>query len=300
MDITYLLVIQVLRESIGGVLNSFFIFMSTIADHDFLVFGIALVAWCISKKYSRMMALAISINITVNNVTKMFFKIPRPYVRDSRITPLDTENTYSFTSGHSARAVSTYGACGHEAHREKKKTLSVLLWVMVGLVMFSRNWIGVHTPEDVLGSCLVGLLSMPLISWLDDKSEGNSRFTLITGAVLCAIALIAAFVFGFNRNFGLAFGAGMGWAIEKCYVNYSAEGSLYDKIVRYIAGGLMLALVYFFVSSILQLICGKNVGSFLSGALTGLFIFVIYPAIFMKFERNRKNKCSTARQSLSA
>jgi len=66
----------------------------------------------------------------------------------------------SFSSGHSVTAATLYGGMAVCA-RKMMRWISVLCVILILLTGFSRNYLGVHTPQDVL----VGLTEGALMLW---------------------------------------------------------------------------------------------------------------------------------------
>ncbi len=71
------------------------------------------------------------------------------------------ENSKSFPSGHSAIAMAFYGFITyyfiHHIKRKSKKTAVICIGVLlIGLIGFSRLYLGVHYLSDVLGGFLLG------------------------------------------------------------------------------------------------------------------------------------------------
>ncbi|MBO5535524.1 MAG: phosphatase PAP2 family protein [Clostridia bacterium] len=67
---------------------------------------------------------------------------------------------YSYPSGHSVTAATLYGSMAVCA-RKMMRWISVLCVILILLTGFSRNYLGVHTPQDVL----VGLTEGALMLW---------------------------------------------------------------------------------------------------------------------------------------
>jgi len=95
--------------------------------------------------------------LAANTVIKMLFQRPRPI-----IAPLIVETSYSFPSGHTMNAIIFYGLFAYLTfHFTGNKPISriVILCsiVLIGLIGFSRVYLGVHYPSDVLAGYLAGL-----------------------------------------------------------------------------------------------------------------------------------------------
>lgn len=89
---------------------------------------------------------------------KLGFERERPFFAD----PLATETTYSFPSGHSSGSLAVYGTLGfilarHLADRRARIASLAAAALLVGLIGFSRLYLGVHFLTDVVAGFSVGL-----------------------------------------------------------------------------------------------------------------------------------------------
>ena len=181
MDIDYLLLLQSFREGVGSVFTEFLSKMTWFGEMNVVLVITSLVYWCISKKTGTYLLMGWSGNRVVNGVLKVSVCAYRPWIRDARIIPdaaaIETATGYSFPSGHSMNAASLFG--GLAIKREFKTGLRVLFWILLGLVAFSRNFLGVHAPQDVLvgagSGVLVMFLTGKLLQWLDAHPEKDIR-----------------------------------------------------------------------------------------------------------------------------
>ena len=92
------------------------------------------------------------------------------------------QHGYSFPSGHSQFAASEYGTLAW-LYR-KKKVFAAGCVILLALIVFSRNFLGYHTPQDVVIGVLVGIGATILLSyvfdWMDQKEGRDILFVIIS------------------------------------------------------------------------------------------------------------------------
>ena len=191
MDIQYLLLLQNLRNSTSNALTPFMEMISLFAV-TYLVIVPALVYWCVDKRSGLYTMASYTTTVAINAVVKLTACIYRPWIRDSRVLPagdaITTATGYSFPSGHTTSSTSIYGALAVSAWK-KMRWVSVLCIIFALLTCFSRNYLGVHTPQDVLVGMAEGVLILwamsKLFPWLD-KNPGKENIVLAMLAAGCA------------------------------------------------------------------------------------------------------------------
>lgn len=125
--------------------------------------------------------LSITIGFLITNVLlKNIVARPRPFDAYTEIIPLITRPTdFSFPSGHTCASF----ACALVFFRMLPKKYGVPAVVLAGMVAFSRLYLGVHYPGDVLGGFLVAAFASTLAYHLmqayhkkaKEQSEGLSH-----------------------------------------------------------------------------------------------------------------------------
>lgn len=147
--------------------------------------GIFWIGFCIlllGIPKSRRTGIAASLSLALNGlVTNVWLKNIigriRPYVRFSELTVLTTiPSDASFPSGHTAASFSV--AAG--VYMAGWKKTGVVLYVFSALIGFSRLYLGVHFPSDVVGGAIVGVLCAWVIRKIIDrvvklKKERNKK-----------------------------------------------------------------------------------------------------------------------------
>ena len=139
------------------------------------IFWIAIaVALLFTKKYRKVglgMAIAMVIGLLVCNVTlKPLVMRPRPYDYQAdvfhKIIPLlvEKQHDFSFPSGHT---IASFEAATVIAIHNKKSGIAAM--VLAVLIAFSRMYLYLHYPTDVLASVVLGIAFAYLGNWLAGK-----------------------------------------------------------------------------------------------------------------------------------
>ena len=311
MDIDILLILQEFRNGAGACLVDFMTKMSYIGEMNTVLIITALIYWCVNKEFGNYLLMGWSGNRVVNGLLKVTACVYRPWIRDTRIVPdsdaLASATGYSFPSGHSMNAASLYG--GAAIRKELSKVLRIVLGVIAVLIAFSRNFLGVHTPQDILIGMSAGLLVMwmtgKLLAWMDKNPEKDIIVVCVGIAISVAVAVFAAFksypveydeagkllVDGAKmandtyKGVGWCVGFLIGWFLEKRYVKFSTDIPLMTRITRLTTG----LLSYYAVSLILSPLCKSLIpgvcGTIISCFIQMFYVSFIFPLCIKHFER---------------
>lgn len=134
-----------------------------------LVIIVGLILFALRKYQSALVVLCGTEFVYVfYKALKTFIARPRPPV-DIRL--VDAVN-YSFPSGHSTMSMIFYGFLAYLAYKFiKNKILRNVIIVFLCLTIlsigFTRVWLGVHYPSDILGGFSLGLFWLSLFVVLD-------------------------------------------------------------------------------------------------------------------------------------
>ena len=297
----YLLWLQSIRSD---ALNIILMAATDFITSPVVYVGIALLYWCFNKRAGCFIAMNISFGSMINQALKNTFCVMRPWIRNSNIKPvpaaMETATGYSFPSGHTQVASSEFLSLA-VWQKKRKWLVSVCIFITM-LVMFTRNYLGVHTLEDVLVSLGVSLLVIfandKLLTWVD--SGKNRDLTILgIGLVISAVFLIYITIKPYPINplcppeemitdcysaGGCVVGFLIGWVCERHILNFKTDVLKSAKAIRGIVGTILLLMLVIFLMKPMEALhpYGGEFGFF---ALTFIFILFIYPAIFMIWER---------------
>ena len=186
MDIQYLLLLQDFRNSIQDSLTPAMEFISTFAI-DYMILIPIFFYWFHDKRKALYPLASYYICMFLTPIIKLTACVYRPWVRDPRILPagdsIRTATGYSFPSGHTSTAAPLAGGMAVNLWDSRKtRWLSCLLVLFILLIGFSRNYLGVHTPQDVFVGLFLSVLSLictaKLMTYLDSHPEKEDWFLL--------------------------------------------------------------------------------------------------------------------------
>lgn len=177
-------------------LNEFMLGITYFGDEIAFLVAALILFWCIDKRKGYYIMAVGFVGTLLNQFMKLWFRVPRPWVQDPNFTILEqareAASGYSFPSGHSQSAVGTFGGI---AYTTKNKTVRIISLIIAVLVPFSRMYIGVHTPLDVLVAAAMAvvliIVMQPLIFGKDGKYIPMTLgiMTVLAVAYLCFVEL---------------------------------------------------------------------------------------------------------------
>ncbi len=303
MDISYLLFLQNFRESINDAWTPFMEFISLFAVKALIIIP-AFIYWCIDKKKGLYTLFSAVTTIALNAVVKLTACIYRPWIRDPRIVPagdaITTATGYSFPSGHTTTAVPIYGGIGLTFR--KHIWVPVLCGILAVLTCFSRNYLGVHTPQDVLVGILESLLILYIMSrlfqWVHDHPEKEDML-LVAGMVLGIVAIVYITFKPYPTTYidgkllvdpqkmmtdgygdcGSFIAVCLGRFLEKRFLNYKETGLNKRGIVLSLIGVIVVYLISKKAEEPLAMALGDHFGNLAFRMVLGLTIILIWPAV---------------------
>lgn len=305
MDFLYLL--EGIRHP---VLDAIFQFITHLGEETaFIVLGM-LFLWCIDK-YEGYYLLTVGFwGTQLNQLLKITFRIDRPWVRDPNFKAVESaipEATgYSFPSGHTQTAVGNFGAIARWSRNRLMQIACILLAVLVG---FSRMYLGVHTPADVLTSVAVALVLVFALYPIIRKGVQNPKW--MRASMLCLLGWSVAQVlfmelfpfpadtrpellYSAAKNAYKMLGAVAGfflvYELDQRFIRFDTKGCWWVQLLKFIPGlGLSLAvkeLAYFALGWMPNELLMRCIAYFLLVVFAG----AVWPLTFKFFQKLEKKK----------
>ena len=304
MDFMYLHWLEGLRTPL---LNNLFFGVTALGSGVFYQTVILLLYWCFSKRAGTLLMVAHAVGAIFLFGWKVLAAVPRPYLIDTTLKPLAFERSYSFPSGHSFNAGSVWGGLARVQAKAGRFALAALCFAVVLLVMLSRNYIGVHTPQDVIVGMLLGLGAVAacelLLRWGAQNEVNRSivYLLLMLGALgFFAFAFVGCAVDdtldkvtrgaylstqkGALTVLGHMLGIVVGLELERRFVSFSTDVSLKYKLLRAVPGLIISAVLYKLPLDFL----GAELARFLRMFGYTVFVLAIYPAMWQLWEPQQR------------
>ena len=308
IDILYLLFLQSLRIMLGGTLDEFFNALSKFAVTILPILPYVMF-WSVDKKWGYRYVTTLWSGEVINGIIKLTVCAYRPWIRDERIEPAGDSKVaatgYSFPSGHTMVSTAMYGTTAVKYKNESRGIFGAMIFLIL-LTGFSRNFLGVHTPQDVLCGLLESLFLIWIIGKAFAKFDGNDKaidvFT-IAGILFVILTLLYItmkpypmdYVAGkllvdpkvmMNDSFsacGGFTGLLLGSWIERKKIHYVIpHGSRKLPLLTCVGSAIAFAWLELFAPATVVLAFGPHWGRFVARLILVVFALVLYPLVIRK------------------
>lgn len=229
----------------GPVLDAIFEAITFMGNEEFFLILLPLIFWCVDFAVGARLAFAFLLSTYDNVGIKDLFAHPRPFERDPTVQLYDAEG-YGLPSGHSQSAVVVWGIIAASFRKAWLWVVAILMMILIG---FSRIYLGVHFPTDVLCGWTVGAILLAVYLVLEPRIEAwLKQAGLAAQLALAVIAPLALLLLHPTKDttssMAVLMGMGVGVALTRQMISFSTAGPLWQRGVRFLVGAIVLLVLY--------------------------------------------------------
>lgn len=223
-------------QSVNPSLDAFFKTVNWLQTEEFFLIALPIVWWCIDKRVGASLAfLFLSADYLVR-LLKGITGVQRPYQVEPRVRNLDPQNDASFPS---AGAMDTLIFWVYLALAFRRRLLWAASLLLVVLLAFTRVYLGVHYPTDVLASILIGAVILVLVSStrLVERIVTSPRPALWVMAIGWPLVLAAVRLNPETAvTLGAMLGFGAGLLLEEEWIRFEPRGPWWGQALKLLIG----------------------------------------------------------------
>ena len=264
--IRFIQALQTLSPALDGVMHSF-TFLGRI---EFYLVFIPFIYWAVDRRIGVRTLLILIYTDFISTSFKLLLHEPRPYwVGD--VKPLSAETSYGIPSSHASDSLAVGG---YLMKAIKQNWGRALVGVVIFFVAFSRLYLGVHFPQDVIFGWLIGFAVLWAVAkweamlrdWLEERPLPiqlmlgfvDSLGFVVIGFIIrfiiagtpdpaewSSFSADARAVTHFVTLAGAAFGTYAGYALMRKYARFNAKGDWTKRGIRYMLGIFGLLVFYY-------------------------------------------------------
>jgi len=199
------------------VLDAVMILITMLGQEPFVALLYAVSFWCWGKRWGLRAAGLLLASLIVNEILKRAVAEPRPFVTYPAIVPRVAVASLSFPSGHAQTSAAFWSTV---AWRARRRAVTAVCAAIVLLVSFSRVYLGVHYPHDVIGGIVVGLAVAAAwaaaLRWLNAALPAAWHLRAAVAGMEAGMAVYAALrQWPAGAALGVALGSAYGWLLEE-------------------------------------------------------------------------------------
>ena len=272
-DTTFILWV---RQFATPALTSFFAAVTSLGSLEFYMLAIPVIYWIVNKRFGFRFTIFFIFSAYINSGTKYIFATERP-PRELRLV---TQEGYSFPSGHAQGSTVFWGFL---ALKFKERWAWWLSGIMIALISFSRIYLGVHWPIDILGGLAIGFALLFLYSrYAPENLEEIPMKKWCLGALAISVILYLIHPTGDGpMSVGFLLGALLGYRLELIYVDFPEKASPIQNVLKLILGLVVLFLLRIVLKPVVAWIPG-NLSIVVRYALLGFWATLGAPFAFVK------------------
>jgi membrane-associated phospholipid phosphatase len=226
-------------------LDSFFRAITLLGDELFYLLLFPFLLWCVDFYLGIRVGIIFLLSVYVNTGVKEIFQQPRPFDLLPEIQKVYASG-YGFPSGHAQSSLVVWGSIAYWKKQTWIRNLSVLLILLIG---FSRIYLGVHFPTDILGGWLFGGLILCLSYFIFlkiklDFIQGNMIFKIIGIALFPVILLQIQSSPDIISSVAALTGVGYGLLFFHSFIEGIRLGNWLQRLISFLVGIIGMGILY--------------------------------------------------------
>jgi len=246
--------ITMIQQIDTPLLDSFFRAITSLGDESFYLLLFPFLLWCVDFYLGIRVGIIFLLSVYVNTGLKGIFQQPRPFDILPEIQKVHASG-YGFPSGHAQSSLVVWGSIAYWKKQTWIRNLSVLLILLIG---FSRIYLGVHFPTDILGGWLIGGLILGLSYFIFlkinlDFIQGNMIFKIIGITLFPLILLQIQSSPDIISSVAALTGIGYGLLLFHSFIGGIQPGNWLQRLISFLVGGIGIGIIYLGLKLILPL-----------------------------------------------
>jgi len=244
--------IIIIQQVESPLLDSFFRVITSLGDELFYLLLFPLLLWCVDFYLGIRVGIIFLLSVYVNAGLKEIFQQPRPFDILAEIQKVHASG-YGFPSGHAQSSLIVWGSIAYWEKQIWIRNLSVLLILLIG---FSRIYLGVHFPTDILGGWLFGGLILGLSYFIFlkiklDFIQRNMIFKIIGITLFPVILLQFQSSPDIISSVAALTGVGYGLLFFSSSIGGIRPGTWLQRLFSFLVGIIGIGILYFGLKLIL-------------------------------------------------
>lgn len=315
-QIDFVLMLQNFRLQHSDIYNRIFLSITAIGEIWFPALICSIYYWCFNSKKGMYLYTLFGFHFIFAQLLKIMACVYRPWIICDKVQPVKDamlhSSGYSFPSGHSSMAASLLGGL---AYIFRRKVLVCLLFIFLILIVgFSRLWLGVHTPQDVLAGFMLGAVWVFAAKFLIDWAENNpkKRYIIILSVINIFAVSALVYICYFNKFpldyvngkllvnpykaihtafvcYGISLGLINGAMLCRSFFPFEAEkNSIIQRIIIGITGSAILLFILRYPLEYCFSPARDLKAAFLLPFIMGFSLTAVFPFIFTKICAGKK------------
>lgn len=284
-------------------LNEFMLAITHLgAETAFLVTAL-IVFWCVSKRQGYYILSVGFVGTIANQFMKLWFRVPRPFELDPDFHCLpaayEGASGFSFPSGHTQSAVGTFGGIAHSTGNKWVRTIAIAIAI---IVPFSRMYVGVHTPLDVLVAAVIALVLVLLFKPVVYAKDGKYMPVLLIAMSVLAVGFLCfveLYQFPGDVNFerlesgiesaytlsGALLGMLLVYFVDENWLKFPTKAVWWAQVLKVLLGLVVVLAVKEGFRAPLNFLFAEKVGRMLRYFLIVVVAGIVWPLSFKFFAR---------------